>query len=84
MLTAPCSLNIEPYLTEWHADLESGMEIWIQTSEDESNPKWERLGNILERIWRSTEEMGLFASENWFDLKQLDIELKSEKQNKSN
>ncbi len=52
MMTAPCSLNTEPYLTEWHADLESGMEIWIQTSEDESNPKWVRLGSLFERCWK--------------------------------
>lgn len=48
MMTAPCSLNTEPYLTEWHADLESGVEIWIQTSETEEM-KWERLGNLYER-----------------------------------
>ena len=49
MMTAPCSLNTEPYLTEWHADLESGMEIWIQTSEDQENPKWVRLGYLYEK-----------------------------------
>ena len=53
-MTAPCSLNTEPYLTEWHADLESGMEIWIQTSEDQENPKWVRLGNLFEKIWLNT------------------------------
>jgi len=51
MTTNPCSLNKEKYLCEWHSDLESGMEIWIQTSEDEGNPKWVRLGNLLEKIW---------------------------------
>ncbi len=54
MMTAPCSLNTEPYLCEWHADLQSGMEIWIQTSEDESKPKWVRLGSLYEWIWMNT------------------------------
>jgi len=49
MMTAPCSLNTEPYLTEWHADLESGMEIWIQTSETEEM-KWVRLGSLYEKM----------------------------------
>lgn len=51
MMTAPCSLNTEPYLCEWHADLESGMEIWIQTSEDQEHPLWVRLGMLFEKCY---------------------------------
>ncbi len=71
MMTAPCSLNTEPYLTEWHADLESGMEIWIQTNEDESNPKWVRLGNLLEIIWIEQERYALFGSDDSYDMDNL-------------
>ncbi len=47
-IVAPSKLCCEPYLTEWHANLESGMQIWIQTSEDETNPKWIRFGDLYE------------------------------------
>ncbi len=71
MMTAPCSLNTEKYLCEWHADLESGMEIWIQTSEDENNPKWVRLGHLLEIIWIEDGKQILFGSEDKYDINNL-------------
>lgn len=55
MLTPPTNLSKEPYLTEWHADLEGGLEVWIQTNEDEENPKWVRLGSLLEKVWQSNQ-----------------------------
>lgn len=68
MMTAPCSLNVEPYLCEWHGDLETGIEIWIQTSEDQENPKWMRLGNILEKIWFEDKYNGLDATEDRYHI----------------
>jgi hypothetical protein len=47
-IVAPSKLCCEPYLTEWHANLEIGMQIWIQTSQDPENPKWIRLGDLYE------------------------------------
>lgn len=48
-IVAPCDLSSkEPYGTEWHADLESGKQIWIQTNKDIDNPKWIRLGDMYE------------------------------------
>lgn len=47
-IVAPSNLCVEPYLTQWYADLESGMQIWIQTNEDNKNPKWVRLGALYE------------------------------------
>lgn len=50
-IVAPCNLSSkEPYGTQWHADLESGKEIWIQTAEDTQNPKWVRLGDLYEML----------------------------------
>lgn len=50
-IVAPSKLCCEPYLTEWHADLEAGMQIWVQTSKDENDPKWIRLGDLFEQAW---------------------------------
>lgn len=48
MITLPTHLDHEPYLTEWHADVEPGMQIWIQSSKDQENPRWVRLGELFE------------------------------------
>lgn len=61
MMTAPCSLDREPYLCEWHADLESGMEIWIQISKDQEHPDWIRMGNLFEKAYLT---MGMQVNEN--------------------
>ena len=55
MMTTPCSLNNEPYLTEWHHEMEDGsVHIWVQCNEvvdDNAKPQWVRLGDILEKEW---------------------------------
>ncbi len=38
----------EEYGTKWVANLESGVQIFIQTSLDKEQPKWVRLGTIVE------------------------------------
>lgn len=47
MHTAPTNLCHEPYLTEWHADLEEGIQIWVQAGIEGTN--WVRLGDLFER-----------------------------------
>lgn len=59
-IVAPCDLSSkEPYGTEWHADLESGKQIWIQTNKDIDNPKWVRLGNLFEEYYDYEKGSGL-------------------------
>ncbi len=53
-IVAPSNLCCEPYKTEWHADLETGMQIWIQINKDELNPKWIRLGELFESAVRAS------------------------------
>lgn len=48
MITLPTHLDHEPYLTEWHADVEPKKQIWVQSSKDSENPKWVRLGDLFE------------------------------------
>lgn len=48
MITIPTRLDSEPYLTEWHADVEPKVQIWIQCSKDLQAPKWIRLGELYE------------------------------------
>lgn len=64
-IVAPCDLSSkEPYGTQWHADLESGKQIWIQTSEDIENPKWVRLGDLYEMLvtsYKSSDMKKLFG-----------------------
>jgi hypothetical protein len=46
-----CPTNLssfEEYGFVWKADLENGVQIWIQTSKDSTHPKWIRLGDLLE------------------------------------
>ena len=46
-----CPTNLssfEEYGTIWIADMENGIQIWIQTSKESNNPKWIRLGDLLE------------------------------------
>ncbi len=48
-LCVPTNLfSFAPYGTRWLADLESGNQLWIQTSENPKHPKWVRLGEFLE------------------------------------
>ena len=49
MITLPTHLDHEPYLTEWHADVEPAIQIWIQCSRDPENPRWIRLGELFEQ-----------------------------------
>jgi len=48
--------SCEEYGTIWIADLESGKEIWLQTSLDEEFPKWRRLGDLYEQIFLNSPE----------------------------
>lgn len=50
-MSPPNNLQREPYKTQWYADLESGLQIWIQCSPDQENPKWRRLGDVLEELF---------------------------------
>lgn len=50
MITAPCHLNNEEYLTLWYHDTENGVQIWVQTSTDVTSPKWQRCGDCFERV----------------------------------
>ncbi len=43
--------NKELFGTPWIADIESGKQVWIQTSKDEDKPKWVRLGQIYEECF---------------------------------
>lgn len=48
-LCIPTNLfSFAPYGTRWIADLESGTQLWIQTSRKPNNPKWVRMGEFLE------------------------------------
>lgn len=48
-LCVPTNLfSFAPYGTRWIADLESGTQLWIQTSRKSENPKWVRMGEFLE------------------------------------
>ncbi len=49
MITAPCHLNDEPYLTMWHHSTEDGVQIWIQINPDKSDANWIRLGDLFEQ-----------------------------------
>jgi len=48
MMTNPTHLDKEKFLCEWYADTGTTKKIWVQTSQDEMNPKWKRLGDVLE------------------------------------
>ena len=43
--------SFAPYGTRWIADLESGTQLWIQTSRKPDNPKWVRMGEFLETFY---------------------------------
>lgn len=48
-VVAPENLsNKEPQGTRWIADLESGIQVWIQISQDSDKPNWQRLGDVYE------------------------------------
>lgn len=49
-IVAPSNLEREKYLTLWHADLEIGQQLWVQSSKDEEHTKWIRLGDMLEQL----------------------------------
>jgi len=57
MITAPCHLNNEEYLCLWYHTMDNGVQIWVQTSVDESSPKWVRLGDWFERALINPHEM---------------------------
>jgi hypothetical protein len=60
-IIAPTKQHHEPYLTLWIADLEQGKQIWVQNSEDQEKPHWERYGELVERkILEKDEFMGEF------------------------
>ncbi len=51
-VVAPENLsNKEPFGTPWIADLESGKQVWIQTSKEDEKPRWIRLGEIYEECF---------------------------------
>lgn len=50
--TAPNDItNCEEYGTKWVANLESGIQVFFQTSRDKDHPKWVRLGDIVEFLY---------------------------------
>ena len=50
-IVSPSKQSIEPFGTVWAASLEEGMKIWIQSSEDQENPNWKRLGDLYEQAY---------------------------------
>lgn len=51
----PTHLDVYPFLTEWHHELEDGsIKIWVQCNElvdDNTKPHWIRLGDLMEKVW---------------------------------
>ena len=47
----PTYLSRAPRKTVWFADMEDGVEIFVQASEDESKPQWLRAGKFLENAF---------------------------------
>ncbi len=47
----PTSINKEPFFMIWHANLESGIELWVQGSTDIEHPDWQRLGDVYEKTY---------------------------------
>ena len=47
-IIAPTKQHHEKYRTIWVADLEHEKQIWIQNSEDQDKPDWQRYGYLLE------------------------------------
>ncbi len=45
----PTKYDKEPSGSLWHADMESGIEMWIQCGESE--PDWKRIGDIYEKYF---------------------------------
>lgn len=45
----------EEYGTQWTANLESEIQTFFQTSSDKEHPKWVRLGEMVESIYRRDE-----------------------------
>ncbi len=37
-----------PQGQRWLADKEDGLELWLQTSDNETEPKWRRYGAVIE------------------------------------
>jgi hypothetical protein len=50
-IVSPSKQSEEPFGTVWAANLEEGMKIWIQASEDQANPNWKRLGDLYEQAY---------------------------------
>ncbi len=48
----PTKLSKEPHLSLWYMAENSPTSVYIQTSEDEQNPIWLKLGDVLEMIYR--------------------------------
>jgi hypothetical protein len=46
--TRPSSYDFEPYLTQWVFNEDTAKEVYIQMSQDEERPHWERAGSVLE------------------------------------
>ncbi len=46
--TRPSSYDFAPYLTQWVLKEDNSKEIYIQLSEEETHPRWKRMGDILE------------------------------------
>lgn len=45
----PNSLDKNEFGSIWDADMESGLEVWVQSSNEIDNPKWVRLGELFEK-----------------------------------
>ena len=51
MYTAPTHFDVAPYKTLWQVTKDDGIEIYMQISQDESSPRWSRLGDVLEKAF---------------------------------
>jgi hypothetical protein len=46
--THPSAYDFHPYATQWLLVNDTEKEMFIQLSEDDSHPQWERMGDVLE------------------------------------
>jgi hypothetical protein len=58
-IIAPTKQHHEEFNTLWIADLDQGIQMWLQTSQDIEKPNWERVGNLYEQWALEVGEKGL-------------------------
>jgi hypothetical protein len=61
--SAPTRFDLAEYGTRWNQHLDDAQELWIQTSRDESNPLWMKMGNFLELVFAKELETEKFLKE---------------------